>query len=752
MNPTPKPESILGKPGNTIRSRSIFLFAVCILLAAVLVGRLIFLQIIMYKEYRTKVVEQMVYEKTISATRGAITDRNGVVLATNYTTERIFIDPSSMKDEDGHFDDELRKLVAQGLSEILGVEYDFVYAEAQKIKYKDRTIKKNVDKDTADRVRAFMLEHDIECIHFAETATRVYPFSTLASHVLGFCGTDGGLYGLEYQYNSILKGISGKIVHAENGVGGEMPYDYETYIDAQNGANLVTTLDYKIQGILEKYLEQAAIESGCESRACGIIMNPKTGEIYAMATYPSFDLNNPHTLPSYYDATVAEYKLLYGEGTVECNEKISALLLSTWNNKCVTDTYEPGSTAKILTTAIAIEEGVSSTTEMFRCTGSYRVKGWGKPIKCHKTSGHGSLSFAEALQQSCNPVMMNLAERIGIPKFSSYFSAFGLTEKTWLDLPGEASPIFKQENELSTVDLAVYSFGQRYNVTAMELATAVASVANGGTLVTPHLIKAVLDDNGGTLASFGTMPVRQIVSKETSKIISEVLADGVANNGGAKNAYVMGYSVAAKTGTSEKGTGSDRICSTIAYAPSYDPEVLCLLVVDEPTKGSIYGSTVAAPYVSKILSEVLPYMGIEPKYTEKELAKMNITVGNYRGLSLDKAKEMIGEKGLTYEIVGSGTSVVAQVPAADSKMSKNGGRVILYTESETPSATAIVPDVTGLTAEQANKKLTDAGLNVRISGTTMGEGTVVYSQSLPLGTVIPKGTVIEIELRYMQMG
>ena len=311
MNPTPKPESIIGKPGRTLRSRSVFMFSVCLLLAAVLVGRLIFLQIIMYDEYRTKVVEQMVYEKTLAASRGAITDRNGVVLATNYTTERIFIDPSSMKDEDGHFDDELRKLVARGLSEILGVEYDFVYGEALKIKYKDRTIKKNVDKDTADLVRAFMLEHDIECIHFAETATRVYPFSTLASHVIGFCGTDGGLYGLEYQYDSILKGVSGKIVHAENGVGGEMPYDYETYIDAENGANLVTTLDYKMQGILEKYLEQAAVESGCASRACGIIMNPKTGEIYAMATYPSFDLNNPHTLPAYYDDVVAEYKLQY---------------------------------------------------------------------------------------------------------------------------------------------------------------------------------------------------------------------------------------------------------------------------------------------------------------------------------------------------------------------------------------------------------------------------------------------------------
>ncbi|MBQ8448508.1 MAG: PASTA domain-containing protein [Clostridia bacterium] len=750
MNPTPKPETILGKPGPTLRSRSVFLFSVCLLLAAVLVGRLVFLQIIMYNEYRTKVVEQMVYEKTLAASRGAITDRNGVVLATNYTTERIFIDPSSMKDEDGNFDDELRKLVAQGLSEILGVEYDFVYEEALKIKYKDRTIKKNVDKDTADRVREFMLENEIECIHFAETATRVYPFSTLASHVVGFCGTDGGLYGLEYQYDSILKGVSGKIVHAENGVGGEMPYDYETYIDAENGANLVTTLDYKVQAILEKYLEQAAVDSLCASRACGIIMNPKTGEIYAMATYPSFDLNNPHTLPAYYDSVVEEYKKEFGEGTVECNEKISALLLSTWNNKCVTDTYEPGSTAKILTTAIAIEEGLSSTTEMFSCTGSYRVSGW--TIKCHKTSGHGNVSFAEALQQSCNPVMMKLSERIGISKFSNYFNSFGLSAKTGLDLPGEASPIFKQESDLSMLDLAVYSFGQRFNVTAMELATAVASVANGGTLVTPHLIKAVLDDDGNTLASFGTTEVRQVVSKETSETISAILADGVANNGGAKNAYVAGYSVAAKTGTSEKGVGSDRICSTIAYAPSYDPEVLCLLIVDEPTKGNIYGSTIAAPYVSKILSEVLPYMGLEPQYTEKELAKMNITVGNYRGLSLDAAKSMIAEKGLTCEIIGNGTSVVNQVPAADSKMSKDGGRIILYTEDTGENAMAVVPDVIGLTAEQANKKLTDAGLNVRITGANVGPDTVVYAQSLKKGEIAEKGTVVEIEMRYMQMG
>ena len=750
MNKNQKPESILGKPGQQLRARSMLLFTACIMLAAVLVIRLIILQIVQYDEYRRKVVEQMVYETTISASRGSISDRNGVVLATNYTTERVFIDPSAMKDEDGNFDDELRKLVSRGLSEILGVEYDFVYAEACKTKYKDRTIKKNVDKDTADKVRAFMLENDVECIHFVQTATRTYPFSTLASHVIGFCGTDGGLYGLEYQYNSILKGVSGKIVAAQNGLGGAMPYDYEIYIDAKNGANLVTTLDYKIQGILEKYLEQAAIDSGCKQRACGIIMNPKTGEIYAMATYPSFDLNNPRVLPVYYNDIVAGYAELYGEGTTEYSEKVSALLLSSWNNKCVTDTYEPGSTAKILTTAIAIEEGLSATTEMFTCTGSYRVSGFN--IKCHKVSGHGSLSFAEALQQSCNPVMMKLSERIGIPSYANYFNSFGLSVKSELDLPGVASPIFKQESQLSMLDLAVYSFGQRFNVTSIQLAAAVSSVANGGTLVTPHLLKAIVDDDGNMLTSFGTTEVRQVVSKQTTEIISKILADGVSGNGGAKNAYVKGYSVAAKTGTSEKGLTNDRICSTIAYAPSTDPEVLCLLIVDTPTKGSIYGSTVAAPYVSKILAEVLPYMGIEPKYTEAELASMAMTVANYRGCSLDQAKKMIEQAGLSYEIVGNGTSVVYQVPASGEKMSKDNGRIVLYTEDVAENKDAVVPNVIGMSAEAANKALTDAGLNVCLKGTTIGSGTVVYSQSIPHGTVVAKGTIVEIEMRYMEMG
>ena len=722
------------------------MFICCLTVACVLVGRLIYLQIIKYEDYRRLVIEQMVQETSISASRGAITDRNGVVLATNYTTERIFIDPSAMVDEEGKFSDEIRKLVATGLSEILGVEYDFVYGEALKTKYKDRTIKKNVEKAVANEVREFMLENDITCIHFAETATRVYPFSSLASHVIGFCGTDGGLYGLEYQYDSVLKGQSGKIVSAEDPYGNSMSYDYEMYIDASNGANIKTTLDYKIQSILEKYLEEAAIESGCQSRACGIIMNPNTGEVYAMATYPYYDLNDPYSLPAYYDALVQGYAEQYGEDTDEYKKAVSALLITTWNNKCVTDTYEPGSTAKIITTSIAIEENLAKTTETFSCTGRYKVSGW--TIKCHKTSGHGTLTFAGGLQQSCNPIMMQLSERIGISTYAEYFRAFGLTEKTGIDLPGEASPIYKTESELTMLDLAVYSFGQRFNVTSMELISAVAAVANGGTLVTPHMVKEIVDDDGNVLATFGTNEVRQVISEETAQTISEILAEGVATNGGAKNAYVKGYSVAAKTGTSEKGTTSARICSTIAYAPYYAPEVICLLIVDEPTIGSIYGSTVAAPYVSKILGEVLPYLGVEPQYTDAELASMAISVSNYRGMSLDQAKSLIESAGLKYEVVGSGTSVVNQIPASSSRMSKENGKIFLYTEETEENRDAIVPDVSGMTAEKANKALTDAGLNVRLDGATLGGEAIVYSQSIPHGTVVAKGTIVEIEMRY----
>ncbi len=752
-----KPTSLLGRQPSEMRKRAFVLFSICTVVAAVIIGRLFFLQIIKHEDYKNLVLQQMLYETEITAKRGTIKDRNGVILATNYTTERIFIDPANMKT------DEVRRFVAEGLSEILDVEYDFVYAEAQKSKYRDRTIKKNVEKETADKVRQFILDNeDLEIfktvdgkemalsnmIYLAETTTRVYPYGDLASHVIGFCGTDGGLYGLEYQYDSVLSGVSGNIFAAKTGIGSAMPYNYETIIDAENGANVITTIDYQIQSFLQKHLEAAAVESGCESRACGIIMDPKTGEILAMATYPYYDLNSPRTLPDYYDQFLESYAATYGTDSEEYQKKASEYLFSTWNNKCLTDTYEPGSTSKIFTTAMALEENLSTVGETFTCTGAYTVSGWSRPIKCHKVSGHGVLNFAEALQQSCNPVMMRLAERIGISTFCDYFSAFGLDAKTGIDLPGEAESIYTKEENMSGVDLAVYSFGQRYNVTAVQQIAAVASIANGGTLVTPHLVKEIVDDNGEVLASFGTTAVRQVVSEDVANTLCDILEEGVSGNGGAKNAYVKGYKIAAKTGTSEKGTDGSRIASTVAFAPSDDPQVICILIVDEPTIGSLYGSTVAAPYVSKIMADVLPYLGIEPEYTDEELESAELDLPNFRGMSLDEAILRLMGAGLSYEIVGNGTSVTDQTPPSGSTILKENGKVILYTGNTTEEKTAVVPSVIGMTAERANKVLTDAGFNIRITGNPKG-GTTASSQSIEGGTTAEKGTVITVEFRYI---
>ena len=755
-----KPASLLGRQSAEMKLRALTVFFVCSVLALVVIGRIFYLQVIRHTNYKKLVLEQMLYETEITAARGSITDRNGVTLAANYTTERVFIDPAYIAKSDNP--EEVRELIAKKLSKILDLEYDFVYAEANKSKYRDRTIKKNVEKEITNKIREFILEYqDVsfsetdktvklsKMIYFAESTTRVYPFDTLAAHVIGFCGNDGGLYGLEYQYNQVLSGTSGKIMTAQNGNHGSMPYNYETYIDAENGANLVTTLDYNIQSYLEKYLEEAALESGCESRACGIVMNVKTGEIYAMATYPYFNLNNPRVLPDYYDEILSDYATLYGADSTQYLSFKSELLFRNWTNKCLTDTYEPGSTSKIFTTSIALEENLASLSNTFLCPGYHYVDGWNKPIKCHKTTGHGMLDFAGALQQSCNPAMMQLAKLIGISTYGEYFKAFGLDSKTGIDLPGEANSIYKTPENMSGVDLAVYSFGQRYNVTAVQQIAAVAAVANDGTMVVPHIVKEIVDDDGNVIASFGTTAVRQVISKETANTISKILADGVSGDGGAKNAYVQGYSVAAKTGTTEKGTtGNKRIASTVAYAPADDPEVICIVIVDEPTIGSRYGSTAAAPFVSKILADVLPYLGIEPQYTDEELATLEINLPNYRGLSVNEAIMRLSEAGLRYTIVGTGSSVINQVPPSKSMISKDNGLVILYTSETAEEKTAIVPNVIGKTAAQANEALTDAGFNIHLEGALNGSGAIVMYQSIEAGTTAPLGTVITVDIRH----
>jgi stage V sporulation protein D (sporulation-specific penicillin-binding protein) len=430
-----------------------------------------------------------------------------------------------------------------------------------------------------------------------------------------------------------------------------------------------------------------------------------------------------------------------------------------WNNKITTEMFEPGSTFKIITSSIALEEKKVSVSEGFFCSGSFMIEGYGRPVHCHKVVGHGSVTFAQGLQQSCNPVLMTIAARVGTNAFFNYYEDFGYIGKTGIDLPGEQKGVFHKLENFHNVELAIASFGQRFKVTALQQITGISAVANGGYVVTPHLMKELVDDNGNVIETYKTEAKRQVISKETCDILAGILEEGVSGNGGAKNAYVAGYKVAAKTGTSQKfddvGTAEDtnlRIGSCIAFAPADDPQIAVYVVVDEPMNGSVYGSVVAAPYVSNILKAVLPYLGIEPQYTEAELAKLEVNVSQYVGMTVADAKSAISKSSLACEIIGDGEKVTRQIPEAGGTFAKNTGKIILYAGSTEAPQTSVVPNVMGKTAAAANQMLVNTGLNVKIEGAqnyASGSGAVVISQSPPAASKVERGSVVTITLRHM---
>mgnify|MGYP000373793083 FL=1 len=516
----------------------------CMILWCILILKLFQLQIIDYDYYQNKVLGNVQRMTTLSAVRGEIYDANMNKLASNYTVYRIFISPRDITDTDQ------AELIANGLSDILGVDYDKIIAMTKKVHRADETIMKKASEEQADSVRKFILDNDLTMqIHLEATTARYYPFSSLAANVIGVVGTDGGLTGLEYQYNSFLLGKSGKYVTSKDAQGGQMPSKYDTYIDASNGANLVTTIDVTIQKALEKQLQQTYLDSDPLNRVTGIVMDVNTGAILGMATYPTFDLNSPFTL----DEDSIE-KLETSELDPESSEYgkyQTELLYKLWKNKAVSELYEPGSTFKIITTAMALEEGLVSLDEKFYCSGKFYVDGYPKPIHCHKLSGHGSVSFERGLQQSCNPILMTIGLRVGQAKFYEYFNAFGYTGYTGIDLPGEAKSIYSSYDNFGLVSLAVYSFGQTFKVTPLMQLTAISAVANGGYLLTPYVVDQIIDDDGNILMQHETDAKRQVVSTEVCKTISGILERGVSGDGGAKNTYVAGYKIAAKTGTSE---------------------------------------------------------------------------------------------------------------------------------------------------------------------------------------------------------
>lgn len=740
-----------------LRGRSFFIMTAFALIWSVIFGRLAYLQIYKYDEYITKVIDTVQTEVTLSATRGAIYDRNMTQLAANLSVWRVFIAPRMFEDYDQKI------LICENLSRILNVDYGEVLEKANKSDRMDETIKKQASDAEAALVREFIRENSLsQQIHLEQGYKRWYPYGTLASHVIGVCGTDGGLGGLELYYNQELTGKSGRLISAKNAQGVSIPSEYSAYIEAENGYSLVTTLDVKIQNVLEKYLKEAYDYSKPLNRVAGIIMDVNTGAVLGMGTYPNYDLNDPFTLDEESQKELDKTGL--DPTSDEYNTKYWELIYELWRNKNVSEIYEPGSTMKVITTAMALQEKVIDINEYFTCSGSLMIRGYDQPIACHYKWGHGTHPFYYMLQQSCNPTMMQVAQRLGKSRFYSYFGDFGYTEKTGIDLPGESSTIYHTYSGFNQVELAVYSFGQTFKVTPIEHLTALCAVANGGYLVTPHLMDKLVDDSGNVVKEFGTQIKRRVVSEEVCKTVSEILEDGVSGNGGAKDTYVAGYKIAAKTGTSQirdildaKGDSIYYVGSTMAWAPSDDPQIAVLFIVDMPTANEIYGSYIAAPFVAKIMEDTLPLIGVEKSYTESELRTLSVNIGKYTGWPLRDAIKVAENLGIAYEVVGGSAGdysavVKYQVPAAGSAVRRDTGKIVFYVGDAELTSYATVPNVIGLTSASANALVSGSGFNFEIDGTqdyTIGDAAVVVAQEPAAGEEALYGSVVTVKMRYL---
>ncbi len=718
---------------------------------AILVGNLFDIQVNKAAYYQEKAVGQYTTETAINPQRGTIYDRNMVALAASVSVENVFISPNEIeKDQE--------ELIATYLSEKLGVEKENILKWMQDKKNKYRTVKMKVEREVTDEIRDWMKENDIsDGIHFEENTKREYAYGNLASHVLGFTGYDNnGVYGIEAEYDSVLKGAPGKLITARDGVGQSMPFEYEDHISATNGSNVVLTIDYEIQRFLEKALDAALADTEAQNRVLGIVMDVNTAEILAMSVKPDYNPNEPYVLDA---ASLAKLEAFVGTEEEKSTFE-GALRESLWKNKCVTELYEPGSTFKLVTSAMALEENLVGPNDTFNCTGSLRVEGWSRPIECHKHGGHGIETFEQGLQNSCNPVFMILADRIGKEKFYRYFEEFGCMDTTGIDLPSEASGLYHTNLSLfNTVELATYSFGQTFTITPIRLLTSVAAVANGGKLMQPYMVKALTDSDGNIIEKYEPKMIRQVVSEETSDTIMEYLAAGI-NVGSTKNAYVKGYRVAAKTGTAEKhgaekdaaGNITPYVGSCVAFAPADDPQIAILVAIDTPTKGQYYGGVVAAPVVAQVLSDTLPYLNIAPVLSEDEKESMAVTVGNYRGSTVEEAKEKIGAKGFEVKVIGSGDVVAEQFPKEGTAV-WGDAVIVLYTGGEAPAQTATVPDCIGLSAKDANKRIINSSLNIYIEGSYRegvgGAAAVAVSQSPAAGEKVTPGTIVTVSFKHL---
>ncbi len=702
---------------------------------------------------------------TVKAARGSIYDSNGKILAQSATVYNIILNPYAIthadeKKMDGDEKERQIKMAATILSEETGAEYSDIIKVFTDENTKDRKWYKaasKIEKPIVTEIYARAKEAELvgNLISTEEDTKRYYPYNEMAAAVIGFTNYDGdGIYGVEAYYNDYLAGVDGKIISATDGLGNEMPYKNDKIYAAKDGNSLYLTIDSTLQYYVERELANCIEQNDVDNRACAIIMNAKTGAILAMASSPGFDLNDRNSIFAVKDQQTLAKLMEETEDEEAYSEKYAELREKQWKNKAITETYEPGSVFKVVTGSSALEEKVIDLNSTFTCSGVIQVADW--PIHCWTTGSHGTQDFTTAMTNSCNPAFIQIGQRLGVTNFFKYFTAYGFTEPTGIDLPGEASGFYYTEEEMGIVELASCSFGQSNRVTPIQMITAYAAVINGGYLLQPYVVSKIVDNNGNIISTKEKNVRRQVISEETSAQMRQVL-ESVVNNKGGSNAYIKGYRIGGKSGTSQKlhenkETGSESlyVSSYVGFAPANDPEILMLLMVDEPQgrdhNGShvYYGSMVAAPVVSAVFKDALPYLGYYPEYTDEELAALDITVPSVEGQSVEAAEETLSNLELQAYVVGDGDTVVTQVPSRSSSIPRNG-KVILYTEENMDTQYTEVPNVIGHTLSDVNYLLTSANINFKAGdGASAHSGAVAYSQNYLPGTIVPVGTVVEV--------
>lgn len=723
--------------------RILIMAVVIIFLMTTTVARVFYLTIVRGEELSEKAETQQLKDTEITAMRGTIYDSNGNVLAQSASVWNVFIDPLNIKDKQ-------RDLIVDEFANLFGYDAD------EKKEFYDRTnhqnhyelVEKKVENNIKEKLSKFVSKNELGgCIGTEQTTKRYYPYGTLASSVIGFTGADDqGLSGIEAYYDEQLTGTNGRIITAKDAKSNNIANDYETSIAATDGDSIVLTINQTIQYYLEKGLRETMNEYQAKG-AYGVVMNCNTGAVLAMSSLPDYDCNEPYKLT--YSKDKKAIKKLSDKTAKQ--EAESAAVQNQWRNFTVSDTYVPGSVFKTFVASAALEENVVNLNTTYNCTGSIQVDKY--KMKCHYHPGHGTQTLTQGLENSCNPFFITIGQKLGVHNYFKYFDAFGFTQKTNIDLPGEASPQYYKEDQYGIVELSSASFGQTNSLTPIQVCTGLCAIANGGKLLQPYLVSSIADANGKTVKKTQTKEIRQVISADTSEKVRKMMKS-VVDNGTGKNGYVAGYSVGGKTGTSTKlgesknGEGDKYIVSFGAIAPSDDPEIAMLIIVDEPNQ-DLGGGALCAPIAAQVTQEAMNVLGIEPKYNDSEMKDLSKQTPNVVGKSLDEAKKMLEENNLNYVVVGDDSTVTRQCPSGADTI-PNGGTVYLYTD-DSEKQTVNVPNFSGLTVNEAKDLASSSNLNIQIAGNSMSSGTVVaYRQSEETQAKVEKGTVVTVTFKNTQ--